>query len=800
MSVNYDDQGKAVSVSFDNIPFEIIPNAGGGDCFLLAILEYLYRNRIDPLLGTGNGNRRVNAAQYREFLFQRLLNLLNNGYYNNKDGFIELNYDGNITKINDFLWKKLRTKLRKDMAAKQVNICNPNEYIGELMFELIVVLYKKIKNIYVYHISEKAGRKKAFKVWTRYFIDKEPRKNYAVVKAKKMKNDFKPTKESSMFILFRSNPGAVGINHFELMSPLLDDFTVNVPRETSSGSDTLDLTDGDDNESSRTTNDAILTDIIRQAKDTRMQLIKLREGENTCLRRAGYVPRKQKDGSTRYEQEDAMEAFNRLAELGELYENPNNPGTYLEKGSDILKSFYARQFKITKCTDPNIVVQREKTPRDERLTVSFQGEIKPLSNYVKQQIETLKTPNQWKYDDENNLNCDAIQTLSYKFYDYVLIQLKIFIKGKRKFTEDEQQTLIDNGRLNLPTVDDDDDQEFQLIGSINHQGETQNSGHYVACVKKQTGWYLCNDSTISRPYTDYPYFKEYQPYILFYKRIRIALDNTKPKGIENKGNSCYVNALLQNIINVPELFIRNPRRSATSSGSRSATSSASISGSNSRFSMGRRGKGLRGKGRSNTSDRRLSDQINTYQQQQAAKFNRRNQAAELKARRDELEGWKKYLLENPGLDENERKRVIKRIRELEGKGNSNEKGDSNKMDVDDSNTESDNDTAILGFVNDDDNNNNNNNYGDDERKGDEPPPKKIKLDSDLDKECQDLLNKAIKRWRDGEGKNIFKDLEEYLDFVMQTVMCSPQVKRRIAEIRKEKSQKRSLISLSRMTL
>ena len=142
MSVNNDDRKKLI----DGIPFRIIPNPGGGDCFLLAILQYLRINEIDPFLGTGNGNRRVNAAEYRKFLFERLLNLLNKTIYKNRDGFNELNYDGNITKINDFLWKDLRTKLRKDMDAKRVDICTPGKYISEWIFKLIVVLYKKIKN------------------------------------------------------------------------------------------------------------------------------------------------------------------------------------------------------------------------------------------------------------------------------------------------------------------------------------------------------------------------------------------------------------------------------------------------------------------------------------------------------------------------------------------------------------------------------------------------------------------------------------------------------------------------------
>ena len=44
MSINYNDQGRAVSISFDDIPFRIIPNPGRGDCFLLAILQYLRIN------------------------------------------------------------------------------------------------------------------------------------------------------------------------------------------------------------------------------------------------------------------------------------------------------------------------------------------------------------------------------------------------------------------------------------------------------------------------------------------------------------------------------------------------------------------------------------------------------------------------------------------------------------------------------------------------------------------------------------------------------------------------------------
>ena len=216
-----------------------------------------------------------------------------------------------------------------------------------------------------------------------------------------------------------------------------------------------------------------------------------------------------------------------------------------------------------------------------------------------------------------------------------------------------------------------------------------------------------------------------------------------------------------------------------------------------RRGKGLRGRGLRGKGRRNT-DRRLSSQssqIDAYRQ---------NEAAKLKARRDELEGWKKYLLENPGLDEDERKPIIKRIREIEGKGNSNEKGDSNKMDVDDLNT--DDGTGILGYVNDDDNNNNNNNnnYGDDERKGDDSDvdntrrSKKMKMDPAYDQKCQTLLENATQNYKRLRDKNRLRG-RTLQDIIKETAAggCGDEAYIQGAI---KKSQKRSLISLSRMTL
>jgi len=818
MSVIYDNQGKAVSISFGETVFQIIDNEAQGDCFLRAVLQYLEQKNIDPLLGTGNGNRQVDANEYRQFLITRLLNptklndnnipLLNNNgeeipisggeNFKNPDGQNGLSFYGNITKVNDVLWKNFRTKLRIDFAShfnnKKENACKQGTYLSRFLFKLIVVLYKEIKNIYVYQKNtDTKDSEKGFEQWVRYFIDKEPKKNYAVVRGGVMKKKIRATENSSMFIRFTSSTSSSRSNHFELMKPIyLDEITVNEESVRSEPSNIQDLTDGDDNESTMKTNDALLTDIIRQANNPLIPLIQLSKSQNTCLWRAGYRPRKQKDGSKpRYEQEDAMEAFNRLAEHGELYRNPDKPSTTLEKGSDILKSFYARQFKTTKCTDPNNGFERKETPRDERLTIIFEDEINPLSTYVERQIEKLKTPNQWRYDDVNENYCDAEQTLRYEFYDYVLIELKIFTTVKRKFTEYEQQTLIGNGTLDLPTVDDDDDQEFQLIGSINHQGETQNSGHYVAYVKKQTGWYLCNDHIISRPYKDYPYFEDYQPYILFYKRSRIDLDNIEPKGIKNEGNSCYINALLQNIINVPELFIRKQlRSSATSSGSNSGSRSAPSSGSRSATSSGS-GSGSRSK-KSNKRAKILNELADVRKE----KHEKWKQMYTDKSKNVDNKKTYSKMYVNKGYKVDIRKQIkeldniidkstdIGLIRNLFAKKKKLEK-QLNDIQISDTSSEE---------MNIDDENND---KDDESKDGDERRSKKQRtLAPEIDEFCKGLLNSARKGWTKLKNRKKYKTFEEYMEYLMKLERCTAQQK---INIRNE-IQKRSLISLSRMTL
>lgn len=726
-----------MSIKINNVDFNVIRNKGRGDCFLFAILEFFSRTNFNPFVANDEKSFTSSVENnYREFLFNRLLNVNNMPEYNNPDN-PELGLYGNITKVNDVLWKNLRSKLRKDISARGKNVCLPGTYIGELMFQLIVVLYKDIKNIYVY--------KPEYTTWWHYYIEKEPNKNYAVVKGKKIKKNFQVTRDSNMFILFTQE-------HYELMIPVQDNVEIMVTPKTSNFLANIDLLNDDTSEIM--SNDQILTKIVRD------QTI----NDEQCFQRANYTG----------QQDDAMEAFNNLAEI-------NN-------GSDILKSFYARQFKSFVCRKPNI--RRDKTPHDERFTISFleKDSIQSLQQLVKKQITALTGDNQWEYNGRDK--CDATEITKYQFYDYVMIQLKIFNddESKRKLSEEHQKKLINN-TLQLPTVDDGV-KPFQLIGSINHRGNSIKGGHYIAVVKKQTApyfnerWWVCDDNKVYDVANSFPYFKDHEPYILFYKRSSIPLDKRKPLGIDNEGNSCYINALMQNIINVPELFIRKKLRGVATGGAAPKAGSST--------------------------EAELDKQLDDIRREKAAAYAKRfydklkeaeKKKRELNDRLKELEKFKQILVEEDAQTQiNEQLINVRReLATLDGQASDTD----SEMDIDNDNDNNNNYDNLLGFLADDNNiNDNDNNNNDNESKGETPSPKRMRMDPDYDPyyedACQRLLNVAKREYERLKDKNKLEG-RKLKDFIKSKGnRCGFDEKYIKGAI--EKSQKRSLISLSRITL
>jgi len=67
---------------------------------------------------------------------------------------------------------------------------------------------------------------------------------------------------------------------------------------------------------------------------------------------------------------------------------------------------------------------------------------------------------------------------------------------------------------------------YDLIGTINHHGDTAESGHYIACAKVDDGWYKFNDLRVNlidekelqTPMVD---GHKFQPYVLVYRKRRV---------------------------------------------------------------------------------------------------------------------------------------------------------------------------------------------------------------------------------------------------------------------------------------
>ena len=73
---------------------------------------------------------------------------------------------------------------------------------------------------------------------------------------------------------------------------------------------------------------------------------------------------------------------------------------------------------------------------------------------------------------------------------YVIVQLKTF--SFNRFTREVSQ--------NIPELIIEEQFDNILLGKLNlsaivyHIGDSPTEGHYVACVKRITTWYACNDT------------------------------------------------------------------------------------------------------------------------------------------------------------------------------------------------------------------------------------------------------------------------------------------------------------------
>jgi ubiquitin C-terminal hydrolase len=145
-------------------------------------------------------------------------------------------------------------------------------------------------------------------------------------------------------------------------------------------------------------------------------------------------------------------------------------------------------------------------------------------------------------------------TTTYLFGPFVLVMLKRYeIHG-----DTAAKILADKVEMPLKVSVTLGDAQYELASTLYHLGRVWTSGHYVAKVAVRESEnvmdYLCDDGHISGPTSHTDDFATSwggdvgppeRPYMLLYKRREVPLLDNKPLPIDNLGNSCYANALVQ---------------------------------------------------------------------------------------------------------------------------------------------------------------------------------------------------------------------------------------------------------------
>lgn len=147
--------------------------------------------------------------------------------------------------------------------------------------------------------------------------------------------------------------------------------------------------------------------------------------------------------------------------------------------------------------------------------------------------------------------------------NFLIVQLKRMIIVQNEKTKELKPNKIaaKNVLINIEEEFEHEGNNFILCAMIFHSGSNCNSGHYIAHVKTNSGWYSANDSVVRKLKNDDSKYRMLgqktgeKPYVLMYQRDTVAPMNYTVKGLPNIGNSCYVNASLQMLMPIIQSLI-----------------------------------------------------------------------------------------------------------------------------------------------------------------------------------------------------------------------------------------------------